>query len=115
MSDWSEAVSTLTSLPSVPERPTVVDATIITVSLKCVKPENSGKIISKMVVQRRELRPGGVKSEWANEMGFPPAPGPAGTECDLNLSPLKPNVVYQFRVCAVNAHGNSDWSLPSFR
>lgn len=114
-SPWSDPVSTLTSLPSVPDRPSVLESTIVAVSLRCVKPENSGKIVSKLVVQRRELRPGGVKSEWANEMGFPPAPGPAGTVCDLELKPLKPNVVYQFRCAAVNVHGQSDWSLPSFR
>ncbi|KAH8047309.1 hypothetical protein JL722_13119 [Aureococcus anophagefferens] len=79
------------------------------------RPNNGGKIISKLVVQRRELRPGGVKSEWANELGFPPAPGATGTPCDLTIEPLKPSVVYQFRVAAANANGTSGWSLPSFR
>ncbi|EGB06485.1 hypothetical protein AURANDRAFT_65478 [Aureococcus anophagefferens] len=90
-------------------------ATIIAVGLRVVKPNNGGKIISKLVVQRRELRPGGVKSEWANELGFPPAPGATGTPCDLTIEPLKPSVVYQFRVAAANANGTSGWSLPSFR
>ncbi|KAH8077594.1 myosin light chain kinase [Aureococcus anophagefferens] len=114
-SAWAAPVSTLTSLPEAPERPVVTEATIIAVGLRVVKPNNGGKIISKLVVQRRELRPGGVKSEWANELGFPPAPGATGTPCDLTIEPLKPSVVYQFRVAAANANGTSGWSLPSFR
>ncbi|KAH8066859.1 hypothetical protein JL721_8049 [Aureococcus anophagefferens] len=93
-SAWAAPVSTLTSLPEAPERPVVTEATIIA---------------------RRELRPGGVKSEWANELGFPPAPGATSTPCDLTIEPLKPSVVYQFRVAAANANGTSGWSLPSFR
>ena len=45
-SPWSEPTSTLTALPKVPERPTVLEATITAVTLRCVKPHNSGKIIS---------------------------------------------------------------------
>jgi len=114
-SSWSERVSTLTALPLTPGRPVVCEATITTVTLECVKPDNSGKIISKMVFQRRELRPGGVNSEWANEMSFPAAPGAGGTTSYVVVSPLGPNSVYQFRCAAVNIHGQSNWSLPSFR
>jgi len=114
-SPWSEPTSTLTALPKVPERPTVLEATIIAVTLRCVKPDNAGKIISTVVVQRRELRPGGVKSEWANKMRFPPNPGGTGVACIFTISSLKPYTVYQFRCAAINAHGQSDWSLPSFR
>jgi len=114
-SPWSEPTSTLTALPKVPERPTVLEATIIAVTLRCVKPDNAGKIISTVVVQRRELRPGGVKSEWANKLRFPPNPGGTGVACIFTISSLKPYTVYQFRCAAINAHGQSDWSLPSFR
>jgi hypothetical protein len=114
-SPWSEPTSTLTALPKVPERPTVLEATIIAVTLRCVEPDNAGKIISTVVVQRRELRPGGVKSEWANKMRFPPNPGGTGVACIFTISSLKPYTVYQFRCAAINAHGQSDWSLPSFR
>ena len=114
-SPWSEPTSTLTALPKVPERPTVLEATITAVTLRCIKPHNSGKIISTIVVQRRELRPGGVKSEWASKTRFPPNPGGTGVACIYTISPLKPYTVYQFRCAAINAHGQSDWSLPSFR
>ena len=33
----------------------------------------------------------------------------------LYYFPLEPYTVYQFRCAAINAHGQSDWSLPSFR
>ena len=114
-SSWSKPLSTRTAQPLAPERPIVLESTIISITLRCRKPESSGKIITKIIVQRRELRAGGTNSEWANEIGYSPPPGGAGTACDFILSSLQPNSVFQFRCAAVNIHGQSSWSLPSFR
>ncbi|KAJ1461708.1 fibronectin type III [Pelagophyceae sp. CCMP2097] len=117
-SEWSEAsepTTTLTDIAETPQRPDIVSTAITTVDLAVEKPDNSGRVVSALLVQRRELRTGGVRSEWANEQSFAPPPGGAGVRCPMRLEPLLPDTVYQFRCAAVNAHGTSPWSLPTFR
>lgn len=114
-SEWSAPVLTLTGLPAVPERPTIVEANITSIVVAVDKPDNGGKLLDSLLFQRRQLRPGGLRTEWAHDDPRPPPPGPAGLNATFNLNNLAPDSVYQFRCAAVNAHGASDWSLPSFR
>ena len=117
-SEWSEKSTptpTLTGLPERPSRPVMTSAGITAIELTTLKPDNNGKIISKFIVKRRVLRAGGQKTEWGNEVNCTATPGVTGTVCELRLEQLTPNTVFQFLVTAVNAHGTSEWSLPSIR
>ncbi|KAJ8604454.1 hypothetical protein CTAYLR_000922 [Chrysophaeum taylorii] len=114
-SAWCDPVVTLTGVPDTPARPVVVEATITSLALVVAKPENAGKILSHLVFERRELRPGGVKSEWASPVSVAPPPGPPGLDCRVLIDHLHPDTVYQVRCAAANANGVSAWSLPSLR
>lgn len=114
-SEWSAPVLTLTGLPAVPERPAIVETNITSIVVAVDKPDNGGKLLDSLLFQRRQLRPGGLRTEWAHDDPRPPPPGPAGFNAIFSLNNLAPDSVYQFRCAAVNSHGASDWSLPSFR
>lgn len=114
-SDWSAQIVTHTGLPETPERPRVIDTTADVVDLVIPKPVDSGKALSRLLVDRRELRPGCVRTEWADVVSLPIPTGPVGTECIARVTGLKPSTVYKFRISAANDNGASPWSLPSLR
>jgi len=91
-------------LPGKPGTPTFTDVMDTSLVLRWTAPEDNGgaEIISYVIQCRTE-----------NEVDWRPATGDKVAKTEHALTQLKTNVVYQFKVAAVNKVGTGPFSEPS--
>ena len=91
-------------LPGKPGTPTFTDVMDTSLVLRWTAPEdNGGAEITSYVIQCRT----------ENEVDWRPATGDKVAKTEHALTQLKTNVVYQFKVAAVNKVGTGPFSEPS--